>query len=215
MQSWLYACVAVSGVRSAEGWQLEAAPYPGRTALRLAGKSKSEAATWRRISHARLQRSRVCRVGGSGLGVDVRFGGRSMRRAVTARSPSSLRNRYGDRARRSKGPISMARNPFGGRVGGWIDEADVVFVGAVVSVFQQLLISDQSRRELGVPQEKWTVMRDAVLECLGLKLGENGVFFVSLGDDEHSMRSLFLSPLPATWKKPLKPQCGRMAGQIF
>lgn len=67
----------------------------------------------------------------------------------------------------------------------------------------------------GVPQEKWTVMRDAVLECLGLKLGENGVFFVSLGGDEHSMRSLFLSPLPATWKKPLKPQCGRMAGQIF
>lgn len=37
---------------------------------------------------------------------------------MTARLPSSLRNRYGDRARRSKGPISMARNPFGGRVVG-------------------------------------------------------------------------------------------------
>lgn len=151
MQSWLYACVAVSGVRSAEGWQLGAGPYPGRTALPLAGRSKSEAATWRRISHARLQRRRVSRGrdsrrGASGRGVDVRFGGGE---GGGDGALSSLRNRYGDRAGRSKGPISMARNPFGGRVGGWIDEADVVFVGVIVSVFQ-LLISDQSKRVGGL-----------------------------------------------------------------
>jgi len=55
------------------------------------------------------------RRGGSGRGVEVREPVDGQGRDAVL---SSLRNRYGDKAGRSKGPISMARNPFGGRVGG-------------------------------------------------------------------------------------------------
>jgi hypothetical protein len=162
MQSWPCACVAVSGVRSAEGWQLGAGPY--RTYSSSACREVKSCDMAANIACA-TQRRRVSRGGtvdGVGAVAESRFGGRSMGRAVT---PCSRRCGI---AMETELGGARAQSPWPGTrlaVGWGIDEADVVFVGAVVSVFQ-LLISDQSRRVGGVPQEKWTVMRAAVLDSL-------------------------------------------------